>query len=660
MLISAIEKLRTSVKDAALHCSLMRALDEDQPFKGGGAGGVLLVTPEFHPPADYRYAVLAYLYEGEDIDDPRNVGYVCISGNDKPDRMTFAFDEQCTDKERFIVLSDTADVPAEVRVAVDKVIQLSPISIQDLRQACSAVLTQRLTVREARELLSFPQGLMFRALKEDRPAAETLRRLRSLSLAVPKPSLNSNPIQEDHPSLDELHGYGSAKDWGLQLAADLRLWRQGELKWSEVDRGLMLSGPTGVGKTIFARALAKSCNAYFVASSVSQWQSYGHLGDLLKAMRRDFEKAVKNAPSVLLIDELDSAGDRSSFIGEHGIYSTQVVNGLLEALDGSAKRDGLIVIGATNFASKIDPALLRPGRLDKHVIVGLPGEADRIAILRQHLGSQAPLNLESLTHSTDGMSGADLAQAVRGAKQLARRGRRSLELSDIASFLPEMVEVVGDYRRAVCVHEAGHAIVGTRLQHGTFLGVSVGRWLNPRLALQSAGGASFELPALTLRNTKRYRDEICIRLAGIAAEKLVLADHCDGAGAGPTSDLSVATELALKMETRSGMGDRLAQLGRDSSWAQLGTQQVPWLMDRVNNILDEELARARTILEQERSLLDVLAAELDKVGSVSPHRFEELRRSIHQSGDGARLRSTGSKFKPFDEQILARRTGGQP
>ncbi|WP_245494491.1 ATP-binding protein [Rhizobium ruizarguesonis] len=119
------------------------------------------------------------------------------------------------------------------------------------------------------------------------------------------------------PRLEELEGYGDARDWGLALADDIRGWQRNEIRWSEVDRGILLSGPPGSGKTLFASALARTCGIEIVATSVSRWQSAGHLGDMLRAMRMSFQEAAAKRPCVLFLDELDSIGDRAAFRGDH-------------------------------------------------------------------------------------------------------------------------------------------------------------------------------------------------------------------------------------------------------------------------------------------------------------------------------------------------------
>jgi SpoVK/Ycf46/Vps4 family AAA+-type ATPase len=631
-------RIRSSVKHYALYCTLLRALDNFKTFKLGGPGLVALITPSRQTAGDYVPTVGAFLYEGLNRDEADAVGYYCITANEKANRAKAEFESKCLDKTRAIVVSETRDLPAVIIVATDLVIQLDPITEADLQEACKSVLNLKVSIRQSRQLLVFPQELMFSALRPNRTASAIIRSLKTLSPCVG----SGRPVEEPSPRLEELHGYGDAKTWGLQLAADLRLWERGILKWSEVDRGLLLSGPPGVGKTIFAQALAQTCGVYFVATSVAQWQSKGHLGDLLKAMRADFAAAINNVPSIIFLDELDSIGDRNTFSDEHASYSIQVVNGLLEVLDGSAKRDGLIVIGATNHPGKIDPAIRRPGRLDRHVVIEMPNAVDRVAILRQQLGSDGSFDLAELGPLTEAMSGADLAQVVRDAKRLARREDRAVRLSDLTSQLPQLLPINGAYRHSVAVHEAGHTVVGIGIAYGKFYGASIGRQLNPRLGIQSAGGARFDLPVLSLRNEQRYRDEICLRLAGLAAERLIVGSHGDGAGVGPASDLAHATDLALQMETKAGMGDRLFHFGQGTSWEAFGAQQVPWLMDRVDLILREELNRALGILERERPLVLAVTEELDKVGSISPARLNELKQAIEDGRQKKQIEGEGN------------------
>ena len=267
-------------------------------------------------------------------------------------------------------------------------------------------------------------------------------------------------------TLDTLHGMGEAGDWGRELAIDLEDWRAGRIQWSDVDRGILLSGPPGTGKTTFAGALARSCGAHLITGSLSRWQAKGHLGDLLKAMYGAFAEAKQQSPSILFIDEIDAVGDRAKFRGDGAQYCTEVVNGLLECLDGLEGREGVVVVGACNSPERLDPALMRPGRLDRHVRISLPDLDGRLGILRWHTSGALPDgDLREVAAATEGASGALLEQIVRQARRAARRGRRAMGIGDLLDQLPERMAVPADTLWRTCVHEAGHAVVGLALGH---------------------------------------------------------------------------------------------------------------------------------------------------------------------------------------------------
>ncbi len=620
-------KINSSVRHYAHYLTFERALDKCPDFKLGGRGLVALVTPQGRFAEDYKACAVAFLFEGVENGDWDHLGYACVNSSAKPEWIAAEFEEKCSKCERAILITQTTNLPPLVQVAIDIVIEIEPINALDLRQACAKVLNLIVSDKQARKLLSFPPDMMFTAIKRNSTAADTIRRLNSVSMPAPE----VGPIKERTPRLEELHGYGAAKEWGLQLAKDLEAWKSGKLKWSDVDRGLLLSGPPGVGKTIFAKALAETCGVNFVATSVGQWQAKGHLGDLMKAMRADFALAITRAPSILLIDELDSIGDRRTFSGDNASYSIQVVNALLEALDGSSNRDGLVVLGATNFPERIDAAVRRPGRLDRHIAIDLPSETDRLAIINQMLDEHSVQDLDTLGPMTASMAGADLARVVRDAKKKARREDRAVTLSDLKSSLPDLIKIEGQYRHRVAVHEVGHALVGKALNSGQFFCVELASQINPRLELQSMGQAVFGIPRVLIRNAQRYRDDICFQLSGIAAEQLIFGDHTDGSGLGPTSDLATATNLAVQMETQLGMGAGFHHFS-DRLLGDVGLAP-PWLMTNVEAILREELARATVMLSERRDLLLTVAKELDHVGFVLADRFDQICEGVKSTDD---------------------------
>ncbi|RYZ80237.1 MAG: ATP-binding protein, partial [Proteobacteria bacterium] len=297
-------------------------------------------------------------------------GFMTISASEKTNAVLNNFSSETEGKDRAIIIRDyQAETPSKIVLAIDTEVILDKISPLDFRATCRALFGIRVSPSAAEVALGYPSELLWAALRKGRSIEDVLARL--AKTAAPS-GIRSRAKVPDIPPLTSLHGYASAKTWGIELAEDLSDWSRGEIDWSEVDKGIVLSGPPGVGKTIFAKALALHCNVPLIATSLGQWQANGHLGDLLKAMRRDFSKAKESVPSILFCDELDSFGDRKSFSDDNRDYSTQVVNAFLEHLDGLGGREGVVVIGATNNIQRIDPAILRPGRLDRHVVISLP------------------------------------------------------------------------------------------------------------------------------------------------------------------------------------------------------------------------------------------------------------------------------------------------
>jgi cell division protease FtsH len=518
-----------------------------------------------------------------------------------------------------------ANIPAEIKIGADVITDIPPVTPRDLQIACRIVLGIRVSTEEAKQAVSYPEQLLWSALRPGRSMSSVLERLASAD--SDQESVVTHRPSREVPALEKMFGYGEAKAWGMQLAQDLEDWRNGVIDWDDVDRGIVLSGAPGVGKTIFAQAVAKQCGVKLIATSLGQWQARGHLGDLLKAMRADFVSARAAVPSILFVDELDSIGDRQKFKHDNADYSIQVVNAFLEQLDGLGGREGVIVMGATNHFDRIDPAVVRAGRLERHVAIPLPDAADRLRILAQHVDFSIPVDdMQKLVTPTQGMSGADLAQAARHARRIARRGKRNLTIDDLLDGLPEVVRLTDEHRYANAVHECGHTLVGVKLGVGTYVGTRLVQQLSlGKGAKSQAGAAYFEMPIIAHRGRANYSNRIAITLAGLAAEELIFGETYDGAGAGPGSDLARATWLATMMETSFGMGASYRHCAAtDDDALEALRRSDPDLRKRIDAKLAHEFSRAKGMLEKERATLIALAKELFDRCSLDPETVEEI------------------------------------
>ncbi|MGB3501049.1 MAG: AAA family ATPase [Mesorhizobium sp.] len=613
-------KLRQSLPRFLAYCAIMRACRSVPQIRLRMPVVVGLVLPDGAEMDVYDDAA-SHAAHGHGVFSGRLEGTeVLVRKGGRPGKFEDAELAKCLAKRRRIVLvaDGMGSVPDIFHLAADAVVEVGPVLPRHVTAAARLCLGIKVSPEQAEFIATVPLPIIVSALRRGRAVGT--------AISLMKKAMAPKPRDTSGPTLGDLHGIGEAGEWGRELATDLKDWQAGTITWADVDRGILLSGPPGTGKTTFAGALARSCNAHLVLGSIGRWQAKGHLGDMLKAMRAAFDEARRNTPSIIFLDEIDAVGDREKFNDHNSDYSTQVVAALLECIDGADGREGVVVVGACNHPDKLDAALVRAGRLDRHVRIPLPDANGREGILRWHLeGRLAGDSLAEASARTEGWNGASLEQLVRQARRRARRERRELTRDDLMRALPPSVPLPAALRRRTAIHEAGHAVVGLAVDAGEILSVVIRDSAQPLDGVQDGGGVTFREGGFRERTRGQILDGIAVRLGGIAAEEVFLGDRSAGAGGSKGSDLHGATLSALVFEASYGFGQGFAYLSsaeEDELFAVLRLDR--FLQMRVDKVLAGQFERAKEILESRRHEVERVVDALLAKGSLTGDELRDV------------------------------------
>ena len=409
---------------------------------------------------------------------------------------------------------------------------------------------------------------------------------------------------------------------------------------ARIPKGVLLMGQPGTGKTLLARAVAGEAGVPFFSISGSDFVEM-FVGVGASRVRDLFGEAKKNAPAIIFIDEIDAVGrHRGAGLGGGHDEREQTLNQLLVEMDGFGNNTGIIVMAATNRADILDPALLRPGRFDRQIVVGAPDVEGREAILKIHTKNKPlgpDVDLGVIAKSTAGFTGAELENLANEAALLAaRRKKKAITMKEIEEATIKVVagpekkskKVNEKDKRLTSYHEAGHAVVTYFCEtQDPVHEISI----VPR---GYAGGYTMSLPVED-RNyvTKRYmEEELCTLLGGRVAEAIVLGDISTGA----SNDLERATRIARNMVTRYGFSEKLGPivygsdenevfLGRDYGQNKHYSDDIASDIDsEIRRLVDEAYERTESILNEHRDKLDAVAAVLMEKEKVTGKEFEDI------------------------------------
>ena len=410
---------------------------------------------------------------------------------------------------------------------------------------------------------------------------------------------------------------------------------------ARIPKGVLLVGPPGTGKTLLAKAIAGEAGVPFFSISGSDFVEM-FVGVGASRVRDLFEQAKKNAPCIIFIDEIDAVGrQRGAGLGGGHDEREQTLNQLLVEMDGFGVNEGIIMIAATNRPDILDPALLRPGRFDRRILVGAPDVKGREEVLKVHTRNKhlsEDVDLKVLAKMTPGFSGADLENLTNEAALLAVRGGKSrIDMADIEEAITRVIagpekksRVVSEYdRRITAVHESGHAVVSNVLEYADPVHeISI-------IQRGMAAGYTMNLPEEDRTHTskKQLKDKMVELLGGRVAEKLVIGDI----SAGAKNDIDRASHIARSMVMEYGMSDVIGPisfgnsdggevfLGRDIGKSSNISEETSAKIDEeIKKLIDEAYNRAESILRENISKLNAVTDVLLQKEKIDGDEFREI------------------------------------
>ena len=408
---------------------------------------------------------------------------------------------------------------------------------------------------------------------------------------------------------------------------------------ARIPKGILMVGPPGTGKTLLAKAISGEANVPFFSISGSDFVEM-FVGVGASRVRDLFEQAKKNAPCLVFIDEIDAVGRRrGAGLGGGHDEREQTLNQLLVEMDGFGVNQGVIVMAATNRPDILDPALLRPGRFDRQVVVGAPDSKGREEILQVHARGKklAPdVDLKDIANTTQGFTGADLENLLNeAALHAARKNKKEISMQDVKdSFIrvalgtEKKSHIKTELERKITAyHEAGHAILFEKMPDlSPVHTVSI-------IPIGMAGGYTMPVPTeKSFRFKRSMEQEIVATFGGRVAEEMIFGDYTQGA----SKDIEQATNLARNMVTRFGMSEKMGPilygeedhevfLGRDIGHSRNYSENVAGQIDsEIRRIIDEAYNKAKEVLEENRDGLERTAQLLLKKEKVSGDEFREV------------------------------------